>query len=229
MSKQISDNLEGEIDSLVQRLGLPNNFLMEVGLAEECLEICLSKYYFFDVAKDELIDVEKIADRSEVTNNVRSGAKWGSQFSAAFSEQWYICQAFDCLLRCCTGDMDQKMRASFNLGNLLAELRWKRQTKISLMTAVQDAKRKSKAGLVGGNKSRQRRLDNLEALIVELEAFSDVAGRFPEQALFDQAWANAAASIDLPKSKKSREDYGVQLRSDEPFKSRYDAVFGKNT
>ncbi|WP_170474683.1 hypothetical protein [Ruegeria arenilitoris] len=93
-------------------------------------------------------------------------------------------------------------------------------------SATQTRKR---AGAGGGNTSRKRRLENLEAVMKEIEKLAGIVGLVREDRIVEQAFENAKASkSNFPKSKKSEEDYGVALRSDEPFKSRYDAVFRKD-
>ena len=86
------------------------------------------------------------------------------------------------------------------------------------------------AGVEGGNASRQRRLTNLETLILEIEKLSDAVGLISENRIVSQAFDVALErNAKMPKSKKTLEDYETALRSEEPFKARYDAVFGKNT
>ncbi|WP_139188373.1 hypothetical protein [Aliiruegeria lutimaris] len=90
------------------------------------------------------------------------------------------------------------------------------------------ANTRKKAGEGGKKSSSGKRLKNLSRLIEEIEALEDLVGRVSEQVIFDQAYANADAKLPMPKSKKTKEDYGTFIRSEEPFKSRYFKVFRKN-
>jgi hypothetical protein len=85
------------------------------------------------------------------------------------------------------------------------------------------------AGIEGGNASKQKRLANLEVLMLEIERLSGVVGLISEKRIVSQAF-EAAQDRDpqMAKSKKTLENYETTLRSDPPFKARYDAVFGRN-
>ncbi|GAB5437850.1 hypothetical protein [Falsiruegeria mediterranea] len=95
--------------------------------------------------------------------------------------------------------------------------------------AVQSVAIKHRAGKGGARASRDRRLANLESYLQEIEKLASVVGVFSEKRILDQAFESARENNpQMPKSKKSREDYETTLRSEEPFKSRYEAVFRKN-
>ena len=80
-----------------------------------------------------------------------------------------------------------------------------------------------------GTKSKNQKLERLELLMQEIEALSGVAGVISEKRILEQAWENAEASRgDIPKTKKIRFKYEVELRSIEPFRSRYRTVFDEN-
>jgi hypothetical protein len=85
------------------------------------------------------------------------------------------------------------------------------------------------AGIEGGNVSKQKRLANLEVLMLEIERLSGAVGLISEERIVSQAF-EAAQDRDpkMPKSKKTREGYETTLKSDPLFKARYDAVFGRN-
>ena len=86
-----------------------------------------------------------------------------------------------------------------------------------------------KAGIGGGRASRERKLANLEILIEEIEGLKGAVGLVSEDRIVAQAFDTAIARHkNMPKSKKTRDDYETALRSEEPFKSRYEAVFRKN-
>ncbi|AXT27167.1 hypothetical protein D1823_11600 [Ruegeria sp. AD91A] len=86
-----------------------------------------------------------------------------------------------------------------------------------------------KAGEAGARASRDRKLRNLEILMQEIEQLSGAVGLISEERIFEQALEKSAEKQkDFPKSRKTHAEYGTALRSDEPFKSRYEAVFRKN-
>lgn len=87
-----------------------------------------------------------------------------------------------------------------------------------------------KAGEAGARASRDRRLQNLELLMREIEQLSGAVGLISEERIIEQALETLAVrQKGFPKSHKTHADYGTALRSEEPFKSRYEAVFSKNT
>lgn len=86
-----------------------------------------------------------------------------------------------------------------------------------------------KAGEAGARASRDRRLQNLELLMQEIEQLSGAVGLISEERIIEQALEKSVEKqLDFPKSRKTHADYGTALRSEEPFKSRYEAVFRKN-
>lgn len=95
--------------------------------------------------------------------------------------------------------------------------------------ATQSAEIREKAGLAGARASRNRRTSNLETLMREIEGLADLADRISEDRIFEQAYEKAETKSEkMPKSQKSKDDYATAIRSEEPFKSRYEAVFRKN-
>lgn len=88
---------------------------------------------------------------------------------------------------------------------------------------------RKKAGQGGARASRDRRQANLETLMQEIEKLADVVGLIGEDLIVAQAFENARTSQPkMPGTKRTLDDYGTTLRSEEPFKSRYEAVFRKN-
>ena len=95
--------------------------------------------------------------------------------------------------------------------------------------AVRSTEAHMKAGVAGGEASRARKLEYLEIVMQEIERLSDVASIMSEDRILAQAFENARKrDPSVPKTSKTQFDYEVTLRSDEPFKSRYQSVFGKN-
>lgn len=96
--------------------------------------------------------------------------------------------------------------------------------------ALQSTNARKKAGEGGGKAARERREANLETLMREIEKLSDAANLVSEDLILAQAQKSAGEfSNKMPKSKATLADYETTLRSVEPFKSRYEAVFRKNT
>lgn len=95
--------------------------------------------------------------------------------------------------------------------------------------AVQSKEAQKKAGEGGARASRERRLTNLETLMQEVEALAGVVGIISEERILQQAQEQASKRSDkMPKSRVTLADYETALRSEQPFKSRYEAVFQKN-
>ena len=95
--------------------------------------------------------------------------------------------------------------------------------------AILAAKTRKKAGEAGARASRDRRLQNLELLMHEIEQLSGAVGLISEERIIERALEKAdTRKNDFPKSQNTHADYVTALRSEEPFKSRYDAVFWKS-
>ncbi|MGR3551593.1 hypothetical protein [Pseudooceanicola sp.] len=95
--------------------------------------------------------------------------------------------------------------------------------------ALSTTETRKKAGRAGGQASRERRLANLEIMMQEIEALSRVVGIISEERILQQARESASRRCDtMPKSKSTLADYETALRSEEPFRSRYESVFRKN-
>ncbi len=79
---------------------------------------------------------------------------------------------------------------------------------------------------ISSAKNTEKKVRRLNLLMAEIEKLSSVVGLMDEEAIFQQAWKNAARkSPDMPKTKKIREEYGTALRSEEPYKTRYFRMF----
>ncbi len=95
--------------------------------------------------------------------------------------------------------------------------------------ALRSLNTKKKAGSSGGRASSARRLANLEILMQQIEQLSGAVGLISEERIVEQALEKSVAKQKgFPKSHKTHADYGTALRSEEPFKSRYEAVLKKN-
>jgi hypothetical protein len=95
--------------------------------------------------------------------------------------------------------------------------------------AIQSVETRKAAGKGGADASRKRRFTNLESLMQEIERLAGAVDLFSEDRILDQAYeAVREREPNFPKSKKTLDDYGTALRSEEPFKLRYEAVFRKN-
>lgn len=95
--------------------------------------------------------------------------------------------------------------------------------------ALKSMETRKLAGAGGASSSRNRRVSNLELLVVQVEKLAGAVGLVSEDRIVEQAIETAReCEPNFPKSKKTLDDYGTALRSEEPFKSRYEAVFRKN-
>ena len=95
--------------------------------------------------------------------------------------------------------------------------------------ALKSLETRKRAGKGGGKSSSERRTKCLEALMSELERLSDMRDAFSEERIFEQAMDNVSAlDTGFTKTKKTRESYAITCRSEEPFKSRYEAIFRRN-
>lgn len=121
---------------------------------------------------------------------------------------------------------EERIAAHFLLGRLVEHYKWKFKHENSLV------KRKLQfelAGSGGGRASQAKRTERLDAFMSQIEALADLAGKIDEDRILAQAWDNVCKRRnDMPKTPKVRFDYEVDLRSCEPFKARYDAVFRNN-
>jgi hypothetical protein len=96
--------------------------------------------------------------------------------------------------------------------------------------ALQSVEARRVAGEGGGRASRERRRANLELVMLEIEKLAQVVGLISEDRILAQAFESARElQPNMPKSSKTLEDYGTALRSEEPYKKRYEAVFRKST
>ncbi|MCK0139274.1 hypothetical protein [Aliiroseovarius sp. F47248L] len=78
-----------------------------------------------------------------------------------------------------------------------------------------------------GLKSQRQKQERLEVFMQAIEALKDIVGSITEERVLAQAWENVIATHEsMPKTKKTRFEYEVILRSEEPFKTRYYAIFG---
>jgi hypothetical protein len=95
--------------------------------------------------------------------------------------------------------------------------------------ALQSVETRKMAGKGGAQASRKRRQSNLEALMQELEKLVGTVGLISEERILAQAFESVAEiNPRMPKSKKTRDDYETALRSEEPFKTRYEAIFRRS-
>jgi hypothetical protein len=96
--------------------------------------------------------------------------------------------------------------------------------------ATESIDTRKKAGDGGARASRKRKMANLEVVMQEIEKLSSAAGLVSEERLVAQAFEEAELrQASIPKSRRIRDEYGTTLRSEEPFKSRYRAVFHEST
>lgn len=96
--------------------------------------------------------------------------------------------------------------------------------------ALNSAQRKKNAGQGGGQASSRRRQTNIENLMTEIERLEGAVGLFSEERIFGQAIESLQSKeLGLPKSKATLDDYVSCIKTEEPFRSRYRAIFHKST
>ncbi len=98
--------------------------------------------------------------------------------------------------------------------------------------AIQEKSTREKAGRGGGKASGGRKSKRLNSFIVEIEKLAPFYPRISEARLLDQAFDNAQQSDESlwSEGKDQKENYlSNHIRSEEPYKSRYYAIFGKTT
>lgn len=95
--------------------------------------------------------------------------------------------------------------------------------------AVQEKQMRNRRADAGGRTSEARKKANLEALMIEIEKLADCAGKIDEKYVLQSAIDNAQSHRkQMPKTPKTIETYLTTLRSEEPYRTRYNAVFRKN-
>ena len=120
-------------------------------------------------------------------------------------------------------------KQAMSLGRMVEHYRWKFSYEYAAKKGISAERHSAVRGQRGGKKAAQKKRENLLCLIQEIEGLADLYPRVREDVIFDQAYTNAGLLRPMPKSSKTKEDYGTTLRSEEPFSSRYNAVFRKKT
>jgi len=121
--------------------------------------------------------------------------------------------------------VEKAKKDHFLLGRMVEQYKWKFRYEA---TVVQRRAQLKNAGTAGGSSSKTKRTKRLEAFMDHIEALAHLTDIMTEERILAQAWDDASNSgNDMPKTPKVRFDYEVQLRSVEPFKARYQAVFQK--
>lgn len=114
------------------------------------------------------------------------------------------------------------------LGRMIEHYRWKFSHEEDALKGIQSMLANQARGKKGGEASEKSKRENLDCLMVELEGLADLFPRMSEDAIFSQAYANAGKKRKMPRSQKTIDDYGIFLRSEEPYKTRYQTIFQKN-
>jgi hypothetical protein len=122
--------------------------------------------------------------------------------------------------------LSKKMERHFLIGRMAEHYKWKFKYEHSI---VQRNLQLELAGSGGGKSSSGKRIARLEALMQQIEALAQLSDVMAEERILAQAWDNASKAVhEMPKTPKVRFEYEVQLRSIEPFKTRFQAIFQKN-
>ena len=119
----------------------------------------------------------------------------------------------------------KQLKLHFIIGRMVEHYKWKFKFEHSI---VRKNLQLVLAGSGGGKASSSKRTTRLEAFMEQIEALAQLTDLMAEERLLAQAWDNASnAGHDIPKTPKVRFEYEVQIRSVEPFKARYEAIFRK--
>lgn len=116
---------------------------------------------------------------------------------------------------------------NFTAGYLTREL--KMVLSQTEMIAMKSERTKSKAGKGGGKSSAFKKESRLEAFLLEIEKLGTHFPDLNEQAIVNQAFDDAVAITPVlwNVGKGQKDEYLSTLRSKEPYKSRYWAIFDK--
>ncbi|WP_305972080.1 MULTISPECIES: hypothetical protein [unclassified Mameliella] len=167
-----------------------------------------------------------------------------SNLEAVFSKRWFEFKLLDELAtfehyfqdgqrnsetskKICTQLRGYMFRQALAFGRMVEHYRWKFSFEGAALEGIKSAEVAKIRGKKGGQASGRNRQENLKVFMSEIEALSDTFPRMSEEAIFAQAYANAAAKRKMPRSRKVIDSYGDAIRSEQPFKARFDAIFRK--
>jgi len=89
---------------------------------------------------------------------------------------------------------------------------------------------KQSRSIASGKKSSNKKIERIESYLKEIEKLGDLFPRMNERSIVDQAFENVVGKHPelWKQGKGQKESYLSQhIRSEEPYKSRYYAIFGK--
>lgn len=113
------------------------------------------------------------------------------------------------------------------LGRMVEHYRWKFSHEELIVRRKDQSDR---AGRGGAKSSSKKKVERLSVLMDEIEKLSSVVGLMSEDRILSEAFEQATlVRSDMPITQRTRFEYAVELRSVEPFKSRYGVVFRKST
>lgn len=218
-----------ELERFASELGAVAPIWSRIDEIERRHGFLFGAHYFYDFEVVEYYHALPLEPSQLGQRWIRSGAKILAGEVELFSADWYLCHAFQHLLRCIKTSGVEQLREAFLFGKALAEGNWKERSEDVFAAGKREKMRSEKAGAGGGDSSSQRRLRNLEAVMVEIETMSHLVGQMSDERILSQAFDNVAAKKPgFPKARKTRENYETTLRSDQQFKARYQAVFMKS-
>lgn len=163
-------------------------------------------------------------------NIVEPGYRYAQRWCEPFSRIWHLAEIAKQHEKLCDAKLEsERLWAAFFIGRHLSEMRWREHHSEDSLAGKRASEAQTKRTAASGQKSKQRKHQNLECFMQEIEMLASSVGIFTEDRIVAQAYESALEhNPNMPKSKKTREDYETALRSEEPFKSRYEAVFRKN-
>ena len=125
------------------------------------------------------------------------------------------------------GTINRVISDAGTIGRLVEHYRWKFHYE---STVIKKRSHEKNLGKLGGQKSSIAKNNRLNSFMDEIEKLGDLFHRVPEASIIDIAFNNAVKSNpNLWKQGKGQKDEYLEqhIRSEEPYKSRYYAIFGK--
>lgn len=114
------------------------------------------------------------------------------------------------------------------IGRLSERLRWKVNWEPNVVKGQAAVKKDAKSGQGGGRSSSSKKLDAIDDFWAEIALLGIHVGTFSETQIFDVAWDTVCEKWNKKPVKKTREKYETYIRSEPPYRERYQRIFLKN-
>ncbi len=122
-------------------------------------------------------------------------------------------------------ELNALSKCSLEIGASFSSLMTKEAEYVAVSKGKDDAKR----GRLGGAKSSSNKAKRIGSFVGQIEALGHLFPQISEERLVGQAFENAVAQNPelWTQGSGQRDNYLIIIRSEDPYKSRYDAVFRK--